>query len=194
MPLSWLAWVSNFCSNSLSPFISIIRILSSQAISFQILLYTLFPWFPWLTLLPFPSLFNFHNLTYLGTDVSTHEITIPPQMALNYQILNYHNNTHPITKNISRHPINQSHPTHYPDHMTLHPTQPRLICKSKFPRFTIVQQNWSNTTLINLPYCFKDKPASRLTHHLTSWTFFTHYQFLHSASDAPPKQIIISPR
>ena len=37
-------------------------------------------------------------------------MNIPSQTALNYHILNLHNNTHPITKNISRHPINQSHP------------------------------------------------------------------------------------
>ena len=151
MPLSRLAGVSNFCSNSLSPFLSIVRILSSQAILFQILLYALFPRFPWSTLHPFPSYFNFHNLTYLGIDVSTHDMIIPLQTALNYQILNLHNNTHPITKNISRHPIYQSHPTHHPDHKILHPTQPRLIRNSKFPRFTTVQQNWSNTTLINFP-------------------------------------------
>ena len=151
MPLSRLAGVSNFCSNSLSPFLSIVRILSSQAISFQILLYVLFPRFPWSTLLPFPSYFNFHRVTYFGIDVST----IPPQMALNDHILNLHNNTHPITKNISRHPVNQSHPTHHPDHTTIHPTQPRLIHNSKFPRFTTVQQNWSNTKLINLPPLFQ---------------------------------------
>ena len=93
---------------------------------------------------------NFHNLMYLGIDISTHDMTIPPQAALNY-ILNFRNNTHPITKNISRHPINQSHPTRHPDHTTLHPTQPRLIRNSKFSRFTTVQQHWSNTTLINFP-------------------------------------------
>ena len=111
MPLSRLAGVSNFCCNSLSPFLSIIRILSSQAILFQILLYALFPQFPWSTLLPFPSYFNFHNLTYLEIDVSTHDMTIPLQKTLNYQIFNLPNNTHPIMKNISRHLINQSHPT-----------------------------------------------------------------------------------
>ena len=88
-----LAGVSKFWSNSLSPFLSIVRILSSHAISFQILI-------------------NFHNLTYLGTDVSTHDMTILRQTTLNY-IFNLHN-THPITKNISRYPINQSHPTHHP--------------------------------------------------------------------------------
>ena len=150
MSLPRLAGVSNFSSNSFSPFLSIVRILSSQAVSFQILLYTLFPRFPWSTLLPFPSYFNFYNLTYLGIDVSTDDVTIPPQTALNYQILNLHNNTHLITKN-SRPPINQSYPTHHPDHTTLHPTQPRLIRNSTFPRFTTVQQNWFNTTLINLP-------------------------------------------
>ena len=151
MPLFRLVGVSNFCSNLLSPFLLIVRILSSQAILFQILLYALFPRFPWSILLPFSSYFNLHNLTYLEIDVSMLDMTIPPQMTLNYQILNLHNNTHPITKNISRHPINQSHPTHHPDHTTLHPTQLRLIRNNKFPRFTTVQQNWSNTTLINLP-------------------------------------------
>ena len=101
MPSFQLAGVSNFCSNLLSPFLSIVHILSSQALSFQILLYTLFSRFPWSTLLPFPSYFKFHNPTYLGIDVSTHDMTIPPQMVLNYHILNLHSNTHPITKNIS---------------------------------------------------------------------------------------------
>ena len=45
MLLSHLAGVSNYCSNSLSPFLLIVRIFSSQAILFQILLYSLFPWF-----------------------------------------------------------------------------------------------------------------------------------------------------
>ena len=149
MPLSRLAGVSNFCSSSLALFFSIIRILSFQAISFQLLLYALFPWFPWSTLLSFSSCFNFHNLTQLMSS----RMTWPYHrwQLFYYHVLNLHNNTHPITKNISRHPINQSHPTHQPDHTTLHPMQPCLICNSKFPRFTTVQQNWSNTTLINLP-------------------------------------------
>ena len=151
MPLSRPAGVGNFCFNSLSPFLSIVRILFSQAILFQILLYAHFPRFPWSTPLPSPSYFNFYNLKYLGIDVSTHDMTIPRQTALNYHILDLHNNNHPITKNISQHPINQSHPTHHPDHATLHPTQPCLFRSGKFPRFTAVQQNWSNTTLINLP-------------------------------------------
>ena len=106
MLLSRPTEVSNCCSNSLSPFLLIVCIFSSQAISFQILLYLLFPWFSLATLLPFPSHFNFHNLTYLGTDVSTHDMIIPPQTALNYHILNLHSNTQPITKNINQHPIN----------------------------------------------------------------------------------------
>ena len=69
----WLAGVRNFCSNSPSPFLSIVHILSFQAISFQILLYALLSRFPCSTLLPFPSYFNFHNLTYLGIDVSMHD-------------------------------------------------------------------------------------------------------------------------
>ena len=42
MPLTRLVGVSNFYSDSLSPFLSILRILSSQSMSFQILLYGLF--------------------------------------------------------------------------------------------------------------------------------------------------------
>ena len=99
MPLSRLAGVSNFCLNSLLRFLLIESILSSQAILFQILLYAFFPPFPWSTLLPFPSYFNFHNRAYLGIDVSTHSMTIQLQTTFNY-ILNLHNNTHPITKNI----------------------------------------------------------------------------------------------
>ena len=154
MPLSQLAGVSNFCSNLLSPFLSI---LSSQTILFQIIFYTFFPKFPWSTLLPFPSYFNFHNLTYLEIDVSFHDMTIPLQKAFN--ILNLHNNTHPITKNISGHPINQSHPTDHPDHTMLHLMQPCLICNTKFPPFTTVQQNWSNTDKSS-PVVSKTNPIS----------------------------------
>ena len=135
MPLSRLAGVRNFCFNSLSLFLSIVRILSSQAIYFQTLLYAFFQRLPWSTLLPFPSYFKLHNLTYLGIDVSTHDMTIPPQ-TLDNHILNLHKNTQHIPKNIKGHPINQSHPTHNPDHKTLHPTQPRLIRNSKFHNST----------------------------------------------------------
>ena len=58
MPLSQLAEGCNFCFNFLLPSLSVVRIFSSQAISFQILLYLLFPRFLWLTLLPFPSYFK----------------------------------------------------------------------------------------------------------------------------------------
>ena len=142
MPLSWLAVVSNFCSNSFLPFL--------KPYCSRSFFYMLFPRFSWSTLLSFPSCLNFHNLTYLGIDVSTHVMTIPLQTTLNYHVLSLHNETYPITKNIIRHPINQSQPTH-PDHTTLHPIQHCLIDNSKFPRFTTVQQNWSNTTLINAP-------------------------------------------
>ena len=118
MPLSRLAGVGNVCFNSLLPFLLIVPILSSQAILIQILLYALLPRFPWSTLLSLPTYLNFHDLTYLGIDVSTHDITILSQTTLNYHILNLHNNTHSITKNISRHPINKSYSTHQPNHMT----------------------------------------------------------------------------
>ena len=139
MPLSRLARVGNFCFNILSPFHSMAPILSSQAISFQIFLYVLFPQFPWSTLLSFPWCFMLHDLTYLGADISTNDMTIPPQMSLNYGIFDRHDNTHLIPKNISQHPINQPHSTHHPNHTMLHPTQPHFICNSKFPRFTTVQ-------------------------------------------------------
>ena len=131
MPLFWLAGVSNFCSNLLLSFLSIVCILSFQPISFQILLYAIFPQFPRLTLLPFPSYFNFHKLTYFGIYVSMHDMTITLQAALNDHILNLYNNTHPITKNISWQTINQSYPSHQPDYTTFHLTQPHLTVSSK---------------------------------------------------------------
>ena len=137
MPLFCLVGAGNFRFISLLPFFSIVGILSVQAISSQIL-YTFFPRFPWWTFLHFPSYFNFSNLTYLRIDVFTHDMTIPPKMVLNYHILDLHNNIHPITKNISWHPINQSYPTR-PDHSTLYPMQPRLIQNNKFPCFTTIQ-------------------------------------------------------
>ena len=81
------------CSDSLFPFFSIVCIFSSQAIAFQILLYTLFPRFPWSTLLPFPRYFNFHNLAYLGT-LSMHNMIILPETALNFHFLNLCTNFH----------------------------------------------------------------------------------------------------
>ena len=76
MPLSRLAVVSNFHSNSLPPFLLIIRILSSEAILLQILLYTLFPRFPWATLHLFPS--NFSSVTLCIWELMS------PRMTLSY--------------------------------------------------------------------------------------------------------------
>ena len=104
--------VGNICFNLLSPFLSIVWILSSQAILFQILLHVHFPRLPWSTLLPFPIYFKFHQPTYLRVDVSMDDLTIPPQTALNYHIFDLYSKSHPIPKNISRRPINQSYPTH----------------------------------------------------------------------------------
>ena len=120
MSLYWLGGVGNICSNYLSPYLSIVRILFCQIISFQILLNPLFPQFHWSSLLPFPSYFNFHNLTYLEIDVSTHDMTTPTHPALNDHILNLRN-TQAITKNISRQPINQPYPTHHPQSYTTSP-------------------------------------------------------------------------
>ena len=150
MLLSRLVGVSNFCFNLLLLFLSIKDILSSQAILFLILLYALFSRFPWSTFLPFPSFFKLHNLMYLGIDVSMYGMTIPLQRALNYCILNLHNNTHLIPKNISRHPINQSLP-----HIILiiqHST-PRNLASFATVSFQVLQQYSKNglMQLINLP-------------------------------------------
>ena len=64
MQLFRLTGVGNLCFNSLSPFLSIVCILSSQVISFEILFYALFPRFPWSPLLPFPSYFKLHNRVF----------------------------------------------------------------------------------------------------------------------------------
>ena len=117
MLLSQLAEVSNVSSTSLSPFFWS-YVSSSQARSFQVRLYPLFARLPLLTLLSFSSYFNFHNSPYLGLDVSMHDETKTLQMALHYHVSNLRNNTHPIMKNISQHPINQSHPTHHPCNLT----------------------------------------------------------------------------
>ena len=135
MPLSRLAVVSNFSSNSLSPFLSIVRIICSQAISLQ----TFFTHFSHDLLY-----LNLHKLTYLGINVSTHDMTIPPQTALSDHILNLHNNTHPITKDISRHPINQSHPTHHPDHTRSAPCN----LASSATASSQVSQQYNKTSLI----------------------------------------------
>ena len=142
MPLPRPAGVYKFYFNLLSPFLSIVGILSSQTISLQVLLYAaLFSRFLWSTLLYFPSYFKLHSLTYLGVDISTDDMIIPPQTAFHYHIFDLHNNSHLIPKNISQHPIDQSHPTQHPDPTTLHSTQPRFICNTKFPRSTTVEQN-----------------------------------------------------
>ena len=132
MLLSRLSGVRSFHFNLLSPFLLIVPILSSQGFLLNPSLLT-----PTISLVnSFSIYFNFHYLIYLGIDVSTHNIIIPPQMALNHNIIDLHNNIHPITKNISQHPINQSHSTHHPDHTMLHSTQPHLIRNIKLPCFT----------------------------------------------------------
>ena len=70
MPLSWLARVGSLCFNLLLTFPSVVRILSSQVISFQTLCYAPFPRFPWSSLLPFPSYFKLHNLLYFWELIS----------------------------------------------------------------------------------------------------------------------------
>ena len=78
MLLSRLAGAGNFYFNSFLPFLSVVSVLSCQAMSFQILFCELFPGFPWSTFF-FSQLFQFfklHNLTCLGINVSTHNMTI----------------------------------------------------------------------------------------------------------------------
>lgn len=105
MPLSWLTGAGNFCFKFFWPFFSIAPMLFFQVTSFQIFLYALFSRFPWSNLLPFTSYSKLHKLHVL-----TDDMTIPLQAALHYHILGIHNDTHPISKNISRDPIDQPHP------------------------------------------------------------------------------------
>ena len=115
MSLSRLAGVGNVYFNSLSPFLSIVHILSFEAISFQILFYAFFSRFPWSTFFLFPVI--------LSTITSPIFELMSPRMTLSYN------------------PIKQSHPTYHPDHTTVHPKRSCLNCNSNFPCFTTVQQN-----------------------------------------------------
>ena len=116
--------------------------------------------------------------SYFKLDVLTDKMTITPQTALIY-IFDHNNNTHPIPKDISRHPTDQSHRTHHPDHAMLLPTQPRLIRDSKFSSFTTLQQIF--------PLCFKDKPCFPTNTYLHFLNFFHALPVLALiGSDAPP--------
>lgn len=131
IPLSHIAGASNFCSNFFLPFLSIERILSSEAILFQIHLHALFPQFPWSTLLYFPSCLNFHNLMIW-------ELMFP-RMTLSYHlrqlwiISSIFTTTPTLSRGTSVNTLSTSHPTDHSDHTTLHLTKPHLICNSKFP-------------------------------------------------------------
>ena len=98
MTLSRLAGACNFCFNLLSPFVSIVRILSFQATSFQILLYALFPPFPWSSLLLFPSYFMLHN----------------PQVFWIWCLNRWHDHTTADGFELSYHWSSQQHPL-YPE-------------------------------------------------------------------------------
>ena len=134
LPLSRLTGLGNFCFSLLSPFLSIVRILSSQATSFQILLYALFPRFLWSTLLPFPSYFKL--ITSRIWELMSQRMTRPYQ----------HRRLSLIMSSIFTRTSTLSSWSY--DAL---PSQPHLIGNSKFAHFTIIQQNWSNTTLVNLP-------------------------------------------
>ena len=169
MPLFRLAGVGNFCFSLLSPFLSIMRILSSQAILFEILLpRSPFDFLRW----SFFFSSSYFYLKYFGVDGLIDDMIIPLQTALNYHIFDIHNNTHP--KNISRRCIDQSHATHHPDRRcsTLrnlpHPQQ-------EVPTFHSSATNWSNTTLISLFPLLQQLLFPN--YHTTLWTTSTHYQF-----------------
>ena len=98
MLLSRLAGLAIFCFNFFSPF-PLVRILSSQAISFQILFYALFPRFPWSTVLPFPNYFNFHNLTYL--ELMSPHVTWPYNRRRLWIISSIFTTTHILSRRTS---------------------------------------------------------------------------------------------
>ena len=154
----------------------------SQAILFQIFIFALFPQFTWWNL-PFPSYFIFHNLIYLGDDVSTDGMTLPPHTALNYHIFDLHSNTHPDLKNNSWHPIDQSLPTQ-PNHTMLHPMQLRLIHNITFTHFTTVQQKDTTSK-----HHFSSQVITVYTIRPFPSTAFFHFPYLPitSTNDSPHK-------
>ena len=151
IPLSRLAGVGSFCFNLFSPFWSYASSLLKPYCSKSFFTDSSHDFLGWPFFL-FPV-----NSTYITSRIWK---LMSPRMTwllnrkwrwiiISWIFTTTSTQCHPVTKNITRHPINQSHPAH-PDHATLHPTQPHLICSSEFPRFTAVQQNWSNATLINI--------------------------------------------
>ena len=158
MLLSRLAGAGNFYFNSFLPFLSVVSVLSCQAMSFQILFCELFPRFPWSTFFLFPSYFNFSSsITSRICELMSPHMTWP-YTGDSFELYPRFSQQHPsYPKNISRHPINQSYPTHQPNHTTFHPTQPGLFCNNLFPRFTTVQQIGLTQHLQIFLGCFKDK-------------------------------------
>ena len=140
MQLSSLAGLANFYFSLLFPFLSIVCTLSSQAKSFQIFLYAVFPQFTWSTLLPFSSNFKFHNPTYLGVDVSTDNIQ-HYCTRLCISVSSNFTTTPTLSWITSVDTLSTSRIPHIIPITVLHPTQPYLICNKRFPRFTTVQQN-----------------------------------------------------
>ena len=166
MPLSRLAWVSNFC---------IVGILSSQAISFQIFLYALFHTISLVDPSSFSQLFQLPQPYVFGNWClhAWRDHTTGDGFELSYLQSQQHP---PYYEEHCWHPINQSHPTYHPDHTTLYPTQSRVIRNNKFPCFTTVQQNWSkHNTNKSSSVASNLNPASQITHHLTPWTSWMHY-------------------
>ena len=121
---------------------------------------------------------------YLGTDVSTYDMTISSETTLNYYIPYLQSKTHPIMKNLSRHPINQSHPTH---HSIIQRSTPRNLASSTTGSSQVLQQ-YNKTRLTQpFPSCFKDKPYFLTNTPLNSQNFFHALPILAlTASDARP--------
>ena len=66
---------------------------------------------------------------------------------------------------------------------------------SKFPVFTTVQKNWSDTILVFLPCCFKDKLCFPAKTPPNTMDFFQALPILAlTTSDAPSYKLKLSPR
>ena len=152
MPLPQPDKIDNFCFNLVLPFLSIICMLFSQAISLHILLYAIFPQF------------SFVNLSHFSSQL----FQVPSHHAFaSWCIDRWYDHTTTESFELSYLWSSQQHLPYLKDYQSTHYqpfSQSCLIHNSKFPCFTMVQQNWSTTTLINLPTIHsKINPASHNT-------------------------------
>ena len=120
MSLSQLVGVNNFCFSLLSPFLLIILILSSWAIMFQILLYTILR-FPWLTLLPFPVIST--SMTSCICELMSRHMTWRYHRRQLWMIISsIFRKTPTLSRRTSINTLSITHPTYHPGHTMLHPT------------------------------------------------------------------------